>query len=102
MGLAQTRLSGGNRSLNIKGFRGAAGLAFIPKLTQTANVLLPKFTFELPIANRFPDDFAGRRIFASLDSRPQGGDLFHREGDADFLYLGHPMPPTPGAYYPTW
>ena len=59
----------------VERYRRPAGLALVPQTAQSLDVFPAKLLLELPIAQSFPHDLAGRRIFARFDGGLKGGDL---------------------------
>lgn len=76
----------------LKGSGRPPALPLILQLPEALDVLPAQLAFELPIAQCFADDLAGRRMLAGLDSGLQCGDLFAR--NADFLDVTDAFPPV--------
>src|ERR1035441_3187056 len=76
-------------SPEIEGRCRSAGLAAIPGLAQTPDVLLPHLALELPVTDSLTDDLACGGIFPRVDGRLERKNLFAGQSHADFPNVRH-------------
>jgi hypothetical protein len=72
----------GFKRLGVKRSWCAARLAAVPQFSQAGHFLVLQSSLDLPVSDCLANDFARRRVFASIDSSAEFSNLICRERDA--------------------